>query len=318
MIISPDQGGPSMRRLPCQVEQDPSVDVWPAVNTARGGTTSLAADRMGPATTVMHAPSAGVPSTLKRLAIHTPDPMAKWPRYLHDMIWSLDEPCSSPTAKSSLFASPMPSPTDSDFIPATLDTLNARPDLFAIIMPINVSAFEDLLQDHPNQPFVVSVLRGLREGFWPGTDTSKDGYPLTWDFSHRPLANEEHIAFVQGQVDEEVHLSQFSLPFGPDLLPGMYSTPIHVVPKPHSMKLRLIMDHSAGSYLLNSMIDLSDTTGVKLDGMRSLGLSLLQFRCLHHQENWFLLFLDLNGSKCIYSTIDATIASISLIASIDN
>jgi hypothetical protein len=36
-----------------------------------------------------------------------------------------------------------------------------------------------------------------------------------------------------------------------------------------------------------------------------------------HQENWFLLFLDLNGSKCIYSTIDATIASISLIASID-
>jgi hypothetical protein len=33
-----------------------------------------------------------------------------------------------------------------------------------------------------------------------------------------------------------------------------------------------------------------------------------------HQENWFLLFLDLNGSKCIYSTI----ASISLIATIDN
>jgi hypothetical protein len=36
-----------------------------------------------------------------------------------------------------------------------------------------------------------------------------------------------------------------------------------------------------------------------------------------HQENWFLLYLDLNGSKCIYSTIDATIASISLIESID-
>jgi hypothetical protein len=30
----------------------------------------------------------------------------------------------------------------------------------------------------------------------------------------------------------------------------------------------------------------------------------------HHstdQENWFLLFLDLNGFQCIYSTIDATI-----------
>jgi hypothetical protein len=46
-----------------------------------------------------------------------------------------------------------------------------------------------------------------------------------------------------------------------DLLPGMYSTPIHVVPKPHSTKLRLIVDHSAGSYSLNSMIDLSDTAG---------------------------------------------------------
>jgi hypothetical protein len=229
----------------------------------------------------MRAPSAGAPSTLKRLAVHAPDPMAKRPRYLRDMIWSLDEPCSSPTAKSSLFASPMPLPADSDFILAALDTLNARPDLFAIVTPINVSAFEDLLRDHPNRPFVVSVLRGLREGFWPGADTSKDGYPLTWDFSHRPLANEEHIAFVQGQVDEEVRLHRFSPPFGPDLLPGMYSTPIHVVPKPHSTKLRLIVDHSTGSYSLNSMIDLSDTTGVKLDGMRSLGLSLLQFRRSH-------------------------------------
>ncbi|KAJ8582271.1 hypothetical protein M405DRAFT_921680, partial [Rhizopogon salebrosus TDB-379] len=121
----------------------------------------------------------------------------------------------------------------------------------------------------------------LREGFWPCADTSKDGYPLTWDFSHRPLANEEHRAFVQGQVDEEVRLNHFSAPFGPDLLPGMYSTPIHVVPKPHSTKLRLIVDHSAGAYSLNSMIDLSDTSGIKLDGMQSLGLSLLQFRHSH-------------------------------------
>jgi hypothetical protein len=53
----------------------------------------------------------------------------------------------------------------------------------------------------------------------------------------------------------------------------------------------------------------------------SLGVASLRVAGLRvaglHQENWFLLFLDLNGSKCIYSTIDATIASISLIASID-
>jgi hypothetical protein len=61
----------------------------------------------------------------------------------------------------------------------------------------------------------------------------------------------------------------------------MYSMPIHIVPKPHSTKLRLIVDHSAGAYSLNSMINLSDTSGVKLDGMQSLGLSLLQFRRSH-------------------------------------
>jgi hypothetical protein len=108
-----------------------------------------------------------------------------------------------------------------------------------------------------------------------------DGYPLTWDNSFRPLKNEEHQAFVQQQVDEEVRLGRFSHPFGPDLLGGMYSTPVHVVPKPNSSKLRLVVDHSAGEFSLNSMINLDDSSGVKLDGMRSLGLSLLQFRREH-------------------------------------
>jgi len=94
-----------------------------------------------------------------------------------------------------------------------------------------------------------------------------DGYPLMWDNSFRPLKNEEHQAFVQEQVDEEVHLGRFSYPFGPDLLEGMYSTPVHVVPKPNLSKLWLVVDHSAGEFSLNSMINLDDSSGVKLDGM---------------------------------------------------
>jgi hypothetical protein len=31
----------------------------------------------------------------------------------------------------------------------------------------NVERFENLLADHPNQPFVHSVMTGLREGFRP-------------------------------------------------------------------------------------------------------------------------------------------------------
>jgi hypothetical protein len=49
--------------------------------------------------------------------------------------------------------------------------------------------------------------------------------------------------------------------------------PIGVVPKPHSDKLRLINDHSAGQYSCNSMIPKHEGS-VKLDGMRTLGKAL--------------------------------------------
>ncbi|KAG1821946.1 uncharacterized protein BJ212DRAFT_1547700 [Suillus subaureus] len=124
--------------------------------------------------------------------------------------------------------------------------------------PIKISVLCELLEEHPNCPFVKSILEGLHEGFWPCMDTTMD-------------------AFIQEQVDEEVWLGCFSLPFGPNLLAEMYSTPVRVVPKPNSTKLCLVVDHSAGDFSLNSIINLDDSSGVKLDGMHSLGLSLLQF-----------------------------------------
>jgi hypothetical protein len=57
--------------------------------------------------------------------------------------------------------------------------------------------------------------------------------------------------------------------------------PIRVVPKPHSDKLRLINDHSAGAYSCNSMIPKHEGT-VKCDGMQSLGKAL---RFAHRQYN---------------------------------
>lgn len=33
--------------------------------------------------------------------------------------------------------------------------------------PFDINHFEHLLTDHPNQPFVLSVMKGLQEGFWP-------------------------------------------------------------------------------------------------------------------------------------------------------
>jgi hypothetical protein len=58
----------------------------------------------------------------------------------------------------------------------------------------------------------------------------------------------------------------------------MYSMPIHAVPKPHSEDLRLINNHSAGSFSLNGMIDHSQVTGFPLDNLCHLGEMLLDIR----------------------------------------
>ncbi|KAG6826878.1 hypothetical protein H0H87_006100, partial [Tephrocybe sp. NHM501043] len=40
-------------------------------------------------------------------------------------------------------------------------------DFICIETPFNVDKFEELLKDHPNQPFIKSVMDGLCYGFWP-------------------------------------------------------------------------------------------------------------------------------------------------------
>jgi len=42
------------------------------------------------------------------------------------------------------------------------------------------------------------------------------------------------------QHDEAIQEGHFPPAFGPDLLPGMYSMPVGVVPKPHSTALHLV------------------------------------------------------------------------------
>jgi hypothetical protein len=44
-------------------------------------------------------------------------------------------------------------------------TIQENQHLFSIVTPINTERFASLLTNHPNQPFVSSVLTGLQEGF---------------------------------------------------------------------------------------------------------------------------------------------------------
>ena len=159
--------------------------------------------------------------------------------------------------------------------------ISQHPHLFQIVTPVKVDQFEKLLETHPNRPFVESVCTSLREGFWPWAHTQREEYPVTWDFSDRPPKNEAEAEFLRSQRDIEIAAGRYSESFGKELLPGMYSTPIHAVPKPRSIKLRLVNDHSAGPFSLNSMIACEVIVGAKMDSIADLTTALLQYRRAH-------------------------------------
>jgi hypothetical protein len=205
--------------------------------------------------------------------------------------------CFSPTARCTLTDKPLPRPPLEEFANRdTQATIRENPHLFKIVTPINVKRFEELLETHPNKPFVQSVCTSLREGFWPWANTQKEDYPVTWDFSDRPLKTEREADFLRSQRDIEISAGRFSESFGTNLLPGMYSTPIHAVPKPRSEKLRLVNDHSAGTFSLNSMISREDVAGAKMDSISDLIAALLRYRKDHPDRALVLFKSDVSAA----------------------
>ena len=76
----------------------------------------------------------------------------------------------------------------------------------------------------------------------------------------------------------------------------MYSTPIHAIPKPHSEKLRLFNDHSAGPFSLNSMIARSDVAGAKMDLISDLIGALLKYRKQFPDKSLVLFKSDVSAA----------------------
>ena len=180
-------------------------------------------------------------------------------------------------------ASPLPTvPLEEYRNVEAIDTIFNNPKLFKIVTPINVSRFKELLSSHPNLPFVESVICGLTHGFWPFAHTHYGSYPTTLDDSGAPPKTAEQSEFLRLQIQTESEADRYSVPFGPDLLPGMYSTPVLAVPR--KGKLRLCNHHTYGKFSLNSMINRDDIAGVKLDGIRELGESLRLFRRQHGND----------------------------------
>ena len=195
------------------------------------------------------------------------------------MVWDQGVSARSRTVQWTEFADPLPRPPADEFMNReALDTIASRPDLFQVSTPIEVDRFEALLADHPNPAFVRSVCIGLREGFWPFAHTHPNEWPTTWDNSERPPKTQGERDFIASQIEKEQQARRYSPAFGPDLLPGMYSMPVHAVPKPGTDKHRLVTDHSAGKFALNEMISRDDISGVTLDNVQDLGNALRLFR----------------------------------------
>ncbi|TFY52988.1 hypothetical protein EVJ58_g9702 [Rhodofomes roseus] len=203
------------------------------------------------------------------------------PRYMRRMIWSFKE--SIPVnADSSVVRAILPNVPDVvRHDPVINRTLQRRPDLFPIVTPIDVDHLYGLLWRHPNQPYVESVCRALREGFWPWADPTCGEYPSTHDEQLSSPLDDRALQFLRDQRDEEITRGRFSQSFGRHLLPGMYSMPVHAVPKPNTDKLRLVTNHSAGPFALNSMITKQAIAGVVMDGVPAIGYALREFRRKH-------------------------------------
>ncbi|KIJ28301.1 hypothetical protein M422DRAFT_270450 [Sphaerobolus stellatus SS14] len=130
---------------------------------------------------------------------------------------------------------------------------------------------------------------GLREGFWPHAKIPSDSLD-TFDYSDRPLS-EEASAFIREQRNKEIATDRFSPAFGPDLLPGMFSSPVGAVPKPHSSGLRLITDQSAGPHAPNSFIP-RDAAAVRYDNMHDFGKLLHKVHSQHGRPPTYLFKSD--------------------------
>lgn len=140
-----------------------------------------------------------------------------------------------------------------------------------------------MLHDHPNQPFVQSVLLGLREGFWPLDDGE-------WKIENEEIignysTEEPDLEAIRAFRDTECEAERWSGPIS-QLLPGMKMSPMFVIWR--NDKPRVVTDHTGSG--LNSGIP-SEEGRVRYDNMHDFGQSLRDARRAHPGRD-LLVFKD--------------------------
>ncbi|KAF8814811.1 hypothetical protein BYT27DRAFT_7054788, partial [Phlegmacium glaucopus] len=148
--------------------------------------------------------------------------------------------------------------------PKILSTLSQLQDHVKVETPFDIDKLDLFLTDHPNQSFVKSVIKSLREGFWPFDEGE-------WNDDDEEVNNysteEVDLDAIRAFRDKERSKGHWSdeLPFQ-NLLPGMKSSPMFVVWQ--KGKPRIITDHAGSG--LNDGIPKEEST-VHYDDMHSFG-----------------------------------------------
>ena len=204
--------------------------------------------------------------SLKRRASVTLDS----PHFRRGFIWS-DDPIDriSPSALYTESAPPLPSvPQHLLDDPTIQKSIHSLGDAIKVETPFDVDKFELLLVDHPNQPFVRSVMKGLREGFWP-FDEGEWKIELE-EVSPEYESSPEDAEAIRAFHDQEVAAGRWSDSLdNTALLPGMKISPQFVVWQ--NEKPRVVTDHSRSG--INEGIPQSEGK-VKYDDMRTFGQTL--------------------------------------------
>ena len=204
--------------------------------------------------------------------------LSEIPRYKRGFVWNnlLSSPSLSPSALATETASPLASPPshllNDPALQATLHTMNGH---IRVKTPFNVDRFESMLYDHPDQPFVQSVMNGLCFGFWPFDEGNwKDDQ----DEAIKNYTSEEiDYEAVRAFRDDEIEGCRWSGPIASHvLLPGMKLSPIFVAWQ--KGKARIITDHTASG--LNEHIPRSEAK-VVYDDMHSFGQVIFNTKRAH-------------------------------------
>ena len=119
--------------------------------------------------------------------------------------------------------------------------LHWRPPFARAPSPIVISALRPALQLHPDQRFAAYIRQGLQTGFRIGFDR---GCPLAPTQRNHPSAV-QHPEVVHDHLQVEVARGSLVGPLAPSLAALVHTSPIGLVPKPHSDRWRLIVDLSS-------------------------------------------------------------------------